>query len=543
MKLRLITKPTLNDNMCKSLISDNMNNAIEMNNFNINSKISIIEREISEIEEKLNNISTDADLQDIYNNTLTGAMSLDTVKGYSIDADGNKIIDISYINSNRWNVMLNNTEYLTFNIATTPVQYNPSGNILYTKLDNNLYMLNSNGIETQIGNGGDSNTEVWEFLTSTDILDVNNGQFNFNNTIQNSTTEIRINIIDDSGSNRNVLLSSIASGSDIYIKNTTETTEKLFKVTGTPVLDVLNYKIPVSFTNSIGADFTDTELLNITFINRSNIFNQSLNTTDSPTFNGLDLTADLDMNLNNIINLNNINGIDPDQITINETDIATLETKTQNQTATSSGTTFTDLIINGKPITTNTDYTDPTTLVTKNYVDLVSTYGTTIQFGGNASSVDDDGKYFELYGKPTANLSTSNINTVFVSPLNCNIYSISWIKENNNSSTFEIIKNESALGLYTFTLSGLTGVIPLSISISQGDRIELIYKNTTLFPGNLRTWIQTITKPTDIVIPSVSNSIIKADPPGDDWTVFNSYMYLDNSRLTIKTSNPINIVL
>ena len=404
-------------------------------------------------------------------------------------------------------------------------------------------MLNSNGIEKQIGNNGDSNTEMWEFLTSTDILDVDSGQFNFNNVSQNNATEIRINIIDYGGSNRNVLLSLITIGSDIYMKNTTGTSEKLFKVTENPVLDGLNYKIPVSFTNSVGVDFINTESLNITFINRVNPFNQSLNTNDSPIFNGLDLTADLDMNLNNIINLNNINGIDPDQITTNETDIIALENKTQNQTATFSDTTFTDLIINGKPTTTNTDYTDPTTLVTKNYVDLVSMYGPTIQFGGNASSVDDNGKYFELYGKPTANLAPSNINTVFVSPLNCMIYSVSWIKENNNSSTFEVIKNESVDGLYTFTLSGLTGVIPLSISVLQGDRIELIYKNTTLFPGNIRTWIQTITKSTDIMVPSVSNPIIKVDPPGDDWTVFNSYMYLDDPGLTVKTRRPINVVI
>jgi hypothetical protein len=528
-----------------SSLSSNMNIATGINNFNISTRITnrldTIDYNIDELDENLNVFSTGVDLQKVYNNSLTGSMELDVIKGYSIDAGGDELIDINHINNNTWNVLLNKIEYLTFNITSKPVVFNPLGNVLYTKLDNNLYMLNANGVETLIGGGGDSSTVPLEFLTSTDVLDIESGQFIFNNINQDNTTEITINVIDYGNYNRNILYSLITIESDIYIKNDTETNEKLFNVTGVPVLDGINYKIPVSFTNSIGEDFNNMEVLNITFINRINPFNQSLNTIDTVKFDGIDLTNELDMNVNDIVHVNSINGIDPDQITLNQTNIDTLETKTQNQSATGINTTFTDLIINGIPITTNTDYTDSKTLITQSYLSNVDNYGPIIYFGGRASSVNDDLKYFELYGKSTSNVTTTNIDTVFVSPLNCTIYSISWIKENNNSSGIEIVKNENE-GIHSHTLSGLSGVLSLSITVMQGDRIEILYKNNALFPGNSKIWIQTTTTMLDVSIPSVSNLITKTNPDGDDWTVFNSYMYLDYPGSTIKTSRSINVV-
>lgn len=164
-----------------------------------------------------------------------------------------------------------------------------------------------------------------------------------------------------------------------------------------------------------------------------------------------------------------------------------------------------------------------------------------ISFGGNPSSIEDDGKYFELNGKASTNLTPSNINTVFVSTLNCSIYSISWIKENDTNTTIGIIKNENEINSYTYILSGTSGVIKVPISIDQGDRIEVLYKNESDFPGNMKLWIQLMSIPINInnISPSFNN-IHKNKPPGDDWSVFNSHMYINDNK--IQTNYNINII-
>ena len=350
MKLKLINNPSLISNTDRTEPSANADNAIAINNFrisgDINNQLSRINRDIIEINTKIDDIDNNIDLQGIYDNSAIANMTLETNKGYKITSDLGDIIDIKY-DSDEWKSRLNNTESLTFNISERPDTFNPLGNILYTKMDNNLYMLNSNGLEVLIGGSGQSITDAWQFLTSTIIGDVVSGQINFDNTIQNNTTEIRINILDITGNSRKVLLDLVSANDKIYIKNNDESNEKLFTVSASPTLIGLTYIFPVTFNNSIGVDFINNETINITFIIGPDPYNQSLNTTDTPIFAGIDLNGSLDMNANNITNVNNINGIDPDQITLNSDSITTLQDKTQNQTAIAGVTTMTgDLDMN-----------------------------------------------------------------------------------------------------------------------------------------------------------------------------------------------------
>jgi hypothetical protein len=355
MSVTIINSPDLiikkND---VSEISANYNNAMVVNNININSNI-------SSINEKMN-------LQGVYDNSESAITEIDETKGYRIKSNTSNIIDIQH-DLGEWKSNLSNTETLTFNISERPTNHNISGNILYTKMDNNLYMLNSNGLEVLVC-GSNSITEKWEFITNINSSVVNSGQMNFNNATQNNTTQIEINKIDIIGDNRQVLLDLVSIDTKIYIKNNDETNEKLFTVNSPPSQSSDRYIFTVTNSNSIGVDFINEEYVDITFIFSSNPFNQTVNKTDNVVFNELDLNGDLDMNNNDIINVNTISGIDPDQITTNQTDIINIEFKTTNiDSTTRAGTTN----INDDVSISGTAVIGGTTKATTALLDLQST--------------------------------------------------------------------------------------------------------------------------------------------------------------------------
>ena len=95
---------------------------------------------------------------------------------------------------------------------------------LFSKTDNNLYMINHLGNEVQITKDANTFKDIWTFTTSS----VGTGEFSI------TATEIIIHQNNKDGSNRKLTLDLLNNDDVIYLNDGTNA--KMFKVSGIPTV-------------------------------------------------------------------------------------------------------------------------------------------------------------------------------------------------------------------------------------------------------------------------------------------------------------------
>ena len=155
--------------------------------------------------------------------------------------------------------------------------------VVYAKTDGNMYAKNDAGVETKMTFTGGS--IAWLFDNTVGGIP-GNGDVTFNNATPASVTEIKVNDIDANGNDTRSLLQALGGGDSLYFSNDANNNSKFYNISSSVDNGTyFTYTVAFIAQNNV-ANFLNDEKLNTRIFITNNPFDQSLNTTDSPTFAG-----------------------------------------------------------------------------------------------------------------------------------------------------------------------------------------------------------------------------------------------------------------
>jgi hypothetical protein len=163
---------------------------------------------------------------------------------------------------------------------------------IYSKTNSKIYYLDDTGKERELGGGSSAGGgSLWLFTTSTAG---DPGVFNlgFNNATPASVTQISISKTDFNNESQNILLGSMTGGDQLFLSND-DTRAKLYTLSSAGVDSGTYFTFTVSFeSQDLVTNFAPNAGITVDAL-LQNPFNQLLNTSDTPTFAGLNLNGDL----------------------------------------------------------------------------------------------------------------------------------------------------------------------------------------------------------------------------------------------------------
>ncbi len=173
---------------------------------------------------------------------------------------------------------------LTFNEGAAAGTPAAGTTVIYAKTDGNMYQKTDAGVEMRLAGGGVDG--VWDFDDTVGGVPAVN-DLTFDNATPLNVTEIKVNETDSDGNNMRPLLQSLSMGDSIFLCNAARSNCKYYSITDSNDSGAY-FTIDVAIEDqSDVANFVNTELLNVVYYISSNPFDQSLNTTDFPSFAGL----------------------------------------------------------------------------------------------------------------------------------------------------------------------------------------------------------------------------------------------------------------
>lgn len=340
---------------------------------------------------------------------------------------------------------LENTEFVVYEEG--PEQGTPdSGKLItYAKSDGNLYAKNDLGIEKLLT--GNATSLIWKFQTA--LTPPASGYISFNNATPALVTVINIHETDPNGNNTRSLLQALNAGDSIFLANNSNTKNKYYEITGsTDNGTYFSYNVNFIAQNNTN-NYLQDEVLNTKFFITSNPFDQDLNTTDSPTFTGLDLSNGKLTNLSN--------GTDPNDA-VNKSQ---LDTK---QDAPLSSLTLVIPKYDNSGNLTNSDIIIEETKVGDNYV----LENTLPDFTLRSTGTNSCALRFESDNTNKGQISYNSSNTDFrISSDGANL-----IFDSGN------ITHESVLPNFIIKQAGTGGATSLRFSDNSGDKANLSYNLT-----------------------------------------------------------------
>jgi hypothetical protein len=156
--------------------------------------------------------------------------------------------------------------------------------------DKGMYLIDELGVETQM-NGSANAAASWKFNTALSG-DPGTGFWLTNNATPASVTLININATDNNSVSQLPLLSTLAFGDQIYTCDAASSNCKLYTVSSV-VNNTTWFSITVTFeSESNVANYSLNDVISISLFVNNNIFDQDLNTTDSPSFVNLTSTGE-----------------------------------------------------------------------------------------------------------------------------------------------------------------------------------------------------------------------------------------------------------
>lgn len=176
-------------------------------------------------------------------------------------------------------VDVNYTDYCQ---TTTPANPASGKDRIYSKADDKLYLLTAAGVESAISGGG--LTTSWDFSTTLTMADPGSGIMRFDNATTASVTEVAISTDNSSGNSSRPLLASLQMGDSILFGDLDGSNTKLYNISS--VVDNTTWfslTVALESESEVG-NYADGEEILTTLYPSANPFDQSLNTTDSPTF-------------------------------------------------------------------------------------------------------------------------------------------------------------------------------------------------------------------------------------------------------------------
>jgi hypothetical protein len=165
---------------------------------------------------------------------------------------------------------------------------------LYAKLDRKLYYKDDLGLETVVsGVGGGGAVPVSWFFSTLTSGNPASTYLRFDNVTPLSVTEIIINTVDARGVDMRPLLQTLSMGDQVFLCTETSSNCKLYNISDN--IDNTSYfSLTVSLeSQSAPANFVNNETLHLIFHIQNNIFDQSLNTADSVTFDNVTVSSDI----------------------------------------------------------------------------------------------------------------------------------------------------------------------------------------------------------------------------------------------------------
>ena len=215
-------------------------------------------------------------------------------KNLPVRTDANKKLTSSLLSISDTlglNTALAEKTVLDFVHTTTP-PVPPAGQIsVYSKSDNNLYQLSSNGVERPLGSGGGgANRSIWTFSNTIGGTPAN-GYLNFNNATPASVTDIAINVINKDGIDLSPVLQTLAMGDTLLLSNDNSTNTKLYLVSDLTA-GIGFYTVSVTLeAQSSTTNYNDSDQIGVQFYIAQNPFDQTLNTTDDVKFNKTEIIS------------------------------------------------------------------------------------------------------------------------------------------------------------------------------------------------------------------------------------------------------------
>lgn len=216
---------------------------------------------------------------------------------------------------------------------------------MYSKTDSKIYYLDDQGKEREVGGGSSAGGGgIWLFSTS---LTGDPGVFNigFNNATPASVTQISISKTDFNSESQNILLGSMTGGDQLFLSND-DTKAKLYTLSTAGVDNSTYFTFTVSFeSEDLVANFIQGAGVTVDAL-LQNPFNQLLNTSDTPTFAGLNLNGPLTSNIHKLTTT--YTAVNPEDLTNKswvDTTLQPIQTKTQNITALTELTTFSGRVV------------------------------------------------------------------------------------------------------------------------------------------------------------------------------------------------------
>jgi hypothetical protein len=162
---------------------------------------------------------------------------------------------------------------------------------IYSKTDGSMYQIDDAGLETKL-TGMSSDTSTWQFDTSTDTTTTPaSGFYRTNNATPASATQMAIHVNNKAGDSMLPILQTLENGDLLYFCDTSNNC-KLYSVT-TTVNNTTWFQINLTFESENNvANYSLNDDITISYYIKNNPFDQSLNTTDSPSFVNLTSTGE-----------------------------------------------------------------------------------------------------------------------------------------------------------------------------------------------------------------------------------------------------------
>jgi hypothetical protein len=162
---------------------------------------------------------------------------------------------------------------------------------IYAKASDGLiYVRNESGVESQLGGGGNHTSWLFSILTTGVPAST---YFRLDNATPASATELVISIDNAAGQSMRPLLQQLNMGDSIYVCNATNTNCKLWTIASSTDNTTYFTVLITLVSETSAANYADNEQIGFTLSVSGNPFDQSLNTTDSPTFASLTSTGEI----------------------------------------------------------------------------------------------------------------------------------------------------------------------------------------------------------------------------------------------------------